>query len=346
VKLVDLDELFSLSDVVSLHASLTKKTRGLIGRDAIAKMKPGVMLINCARGELIDEAALVEGLDSGRIAGAGLDVFAEEPPTNKPLIGHPRVVATPHVGASTVEAQEQVGVDIAVQVRDYLTSGAIRNAVNFPAIPVEEFQRVGIFMELGEKLGSFVAQIARVRVSEIGIRYYGELNNLNVYPISSAVLCGILKHTLAEDVNLINARAKAEERQIAIVETRSTRLRSYSNLISLQLRDGRGNLDWAEGTVLHQGNLRLVSIDGVDLEIPLARYMLLVRNEDVPGVIGRIGTILGNASVNIGNFALARGSDSHEAIGILTVDSPVADEVIREIENVPPVKQVKFVTVF
>jgi D-3-phosphoglycerate dehydrogenase len=342
VALVELDELYARSDIISLHATLTKATRGMIGQNAIARMKDGVILINCARGELVEEKALLEGLNSGKIAGAGLDVFAPEPPTHLELVRHPRVVATPHVAASTVEAQQQVGIDIAAQVREYLRSGIITHAVNFPAITGEEFHRLRPFLLLGEMLGSFVAQAGRVRVSEIGIRYYGELNHLTVYPISNAVVCGVLSHTLGEEVNLINARAKAGERQIEVIETRSTRPRSYANLISIQLRDGKGGIDWVEGTILHQGSLRLVSVNGVDLEIPLAPYMLVVRNEDVPGVIGRIGTILGDAQVNIGNFALA--PERGEAIGILTVDSPLSDEVLAAIRSVPAVKDAKFVT--
>jgi D-3-phosphoglycerate dehydrogenase len=341
VRLVPLEELLALSDIISLHASLTRATRGMINRETIARMKPGVILINTARGELVDEAALLEGLDSGRIAAAGLDVFAEEPPRNRRLLEHPRVLATPHVGASTIEAQELVGVEIALQVRDYLQSGIIRNAVNFPALTPEELQRLSPFLELGEKLGAFIAQIARVRPSEIGIRYYGELNRANVYPISNAVLCGVLRQMLDEEVNLINARLKAEERNIEVIETRSSRARSYANLISVQLRDGAGGVDWVEGTVLHPENLRLVSVDGVALEIPLTPYMLLIRNEDVPGVIGRVGTVLGNAQVNIGHFALARGGADLTAIGVLTLDSPISDDVLAEIRRLPAIRDVR-----
>ncbi len=343
VRLVPLEELLATSDVISLHASLTRATREMIGREAIARMKPGVILINTARGELVDEEALLEGLDSGRIAEVGLDVFAEEPPRNRRLLEHPRVLATPHVGASTIEAQEQVGLEIALRVREYLQSGVIRNAVNFPALLPEERHRLAPFLELGEKLGAFIAQIARVRPSAIGIRYYGELNHVNVYPISNAILCGVLRQMLDEEVNLINARTKAEERDIEVIETRSSRVRSYANLISVQLRDAEGHVDWVEGAVLHHGNLRLVSIDGVSLEIPLASHMVLVRNEDVPGVIGRIGTILGEARVNIGNFALARGGVEAMAIGVLTVDSPVSDDVLAEIRRIPAIRDVRVI---
>ncbi len=343
VRLVSWEDLLATSDIISLHAALTRATRGMINREAIARMKPGVILINTARGELVDEEALLEGLESGRIARAGLDVFAEEPPRHRRLVEHPRVLATPHVGASTVEAQEQVGLEIALQVRDYLQSGVIRNAVNFPALAPEDMPRLSPFLTLGEKLGAFIAQIARVRTSEIGIRYYGELNHVNVYPITNAVLCGILRQMLDEEVNLINARAKAEERNIEVIETRSGRARSYAHLISVQLRDGQGNVDWVEGTALHQENLRLVSIDGVSLDIPLSPYMLLVRNADVPGVIGRIGTILGEAGVNIGNFALARDPTRSQAIGILTLDSPIPEDVVAEIRRIPAVSDARII---
>jgi D-3-phosphoglycerate dehydrogenase len=345
VKLVGLNDLYATADVISIHASLNKTTRDMINREALNQMKNGVLLINCARGELVDEEALLEALESGKVAGAGLDVFREEPSGNQRLLSHPRVIATPHIAASTVEAQEQVGVDIAEQIRDYLQYGQIRGAVNFPAIPPEEFHRLGVFLELGEKLGSFVSQIAHVRVNEIGIRYYGELGQLNTYPVSNAILSGVLKLMLGEDVNLINARSVAEERNIVVIETRSSRQRSFANLISVQLRDGRGGVDWVEGTVLHQNNLRLVSIDGLDIEAPFARYMLVFRNQDVPGVIGRIGTILGNANVNIASFALGRRPDRPEAIGILTVDSPVPEAVVAEIQNSTGINEVRFVMI-
>jgi D-3-phosphoglycerate dehydrogenase len=345
VKLVSLNDLYAAADVISLHATLNKTTRDMINREAFSQMKAGVLLVNCARGELVDEAALLAALESGKVAGAGLDVFREEPSKNLPLLGHPKVIATPHLAASTIEAQEQVGVDIAEQVRDYLQSGQIRGAVNFPAIAPEEFHRLGVFLELGEKLGSFVSQIAHARVNEIGIRYYGELAQLNTYPVSNAILSGVFKLMLGEEVNLINARSVAEGRNIVVIETRSSRQRSFSNLISVQLRDGRGEIDWVEGTVLHQDNLRLVSIDGLDIETPFSRYMLLFRNQDVPGVIGRIGTILGNASVNIASFALGRRPDRPEAIGVLTIDSPVPEAALAEIQNSAGVTEVRFVTI-
>lgn len=344
VKLVSLNELYSSADVISLHASLNQTTRQLINRESLRQMKDGVILINSARGELIDEDALLEALDAGKVAGAGLDVFCQEPSPNPQLVRHPHVIATPHIAASTQEAQEQVGVDIAEQIISYLQNGQIRNAVNFPAIPPEEYHRMGIFLELGEKLGRFIAQVAHVQLHEIGIRYYGELGSRNTYPVSNAVLSGVLKPVLGDDVNLINARRLAEERHITVIETRSSRQRSFSNLISVQLRDGRGGVDWVEGTVLHQDSMRLVSVDGLDLEVPLSRYMLLIRNQDVPGVIGRLGTVLGNARVNIASFALGRRPELAEAIGVLTVDSPISADVLQEIRRSAGIKEARFVT--
>jgi D-3-phosphoglycerate dehydrogenase len=344
VKLVALDELHQRSDIISLHASLNQATQNIINRDSLSRMKKGVLLINCSRGELIDEEALLEALETGKVAGVGLDVFRDEPRPNQQLVGHPRVLATPHIAASTLEAQEQVGVDIAEQVKDYLQTGQIRNAVNFPAIPPEEAQRLGVFLELGEKLGRFLSEVAHVRLHEVGIRYYGDWGFLNLYPVSNAVLCGVLKPVLGDDVNLINARRVAEERHVVVIETRSSRVRNFSNLISVQLRDGQGGIDWAEGTVSQQGQWRLVSIDGLDLEVPFSHYMLLIRNKDVPGVIGRIGTILGNAEVNIASFALGRRPDHKEAIGVLTVDCPISDEVLEEIARSAGITEVRFVT--
>ncbi len=344
IELNPLDELLRQADVVTLHAALNRKTRQLINRDSLATMKRGAMLINCARGELVDEEALLEALDAGCLSGAALDVFEEEPSQNARLLAHPLVVATPHIAASTVEAQEQVGVEIAFQVRDFLKRGEIRNAVNFPSIPPEEFQRMSIFLALGEKLGNFAAQISNLRIQEVGIRYYGELCTLNAHPISNAILSGIFKPLMGDDVNWVNARGVAAERGIIVIETRSSRERTYSNLVSIQLRDAEGNMEWVEGSVLHQNNLRLVSVAGVDLEVPLSRYMLLIRNEDVPGVIGKIGTVLGNGQVNIASFALGRRNGEREAVGILTVDSPVPGVVLQEIESASYVKQVRFIT--
>jgi D-3-phosphoglycerate dehydrogenase / 2-oxoglutarate reductase len=343
VKLVTLEDIFQSADIISLHASLNQATRRIINRDSLSRMKSGVILINCSRGDLIDEEALLEALESGQVAGAGLDVFTGEPSPNPRLVQHRLVVATPHTAASTLEAQEQVGVDIAEQVANYLQTGQIENAVNFPSIRPEEAKRLSVFLNLGETLGRFVSQIMRVRPSEIGIRYYGELTSLNTHPVTNAILNGGLKLALGDDVNLINARRMAEERHLVVIETRSSRERGFSNLISVQLRDGQGGVDWVEGTVSQQGQLRLVSIDGLQLEVPVSHHMLMFRNQDVPGVIGRIGTILGNARINIGSFALGRGPQLPDAIGLIAIDSPVPETTLQEIRQSEGIKEARFV---
>ncbi|MCS6805369.1 MAG: phosphoglycerate dehydrogenase [Acidobacteriota bacterium] len=343
VQLVSLDELFQCSDIISLHATLNEQTRAIINRQSLQRMKDGVLIINCSRGELVDEEALLEGIKTGKVYGAGLDVFVGEPSPMRELVEHPRVIATPHIAASTQEAQEQVCIDIAEQVRDYLLTGQIRNAVNFPTIQPEEAEKLRVFCQLGEKLGKFIAQMSDRRLHEVGIRYYGKINELNTYPISNAVLSGVLKPALGDEVNMINARRVAEERRLIVTETKSGRTRSLSNVISVQLRDGQGGVDWVEGAVFKQNHLRLVTIDGIDLEVPLSRFMLLMQNQDVPGVIGRIGTILGAANINIANFALGRQADAPLAIGVLTVDSEVSESVLTEIRQSSGITKVRFI---
>lgn len=343
VHLVMLDELFQCSDIISLHATLNEQTRAIINRRSLRQMKDGVLIINCSRGELVDEQALLEGIKAGKVGGAGLDVFVGEPSPMRELVEHPHVIATPHIAASTQEAQEQVGIDIAEQVRDYLQAGQIKNAVNFPAIQPEEAQKLRVFCELGKKLGQFIAQMSDRRVHEIGIRYYGKVNELNTYPISNAILSGVLEPALGEEVNIINARRVAEERRLIVTETKSGRARSLSNVISVQLRDEQGGVDWVEGAVFKQNHLRLVTIDGIDLEVPLSRFMLLMHNRDVPGVIGRIGTILGAANVNIANFALGRRADAPLAIGVLTVDSEIDESVLSQIQQSSGITKVRFI---
>ncbi|MBI4481746.1 MAG: phosphoglycerate dehydrogenase [Acidobacteria bacterium] len=344
VELVSLDELLRQADFITLHMPLNAETRGMVDGRFIAAMKDGVRVINCARGELVDEQALFEALRAGKIAAAGLDVFQQEPPQNPGLAQLPTVISTPHIAGSTHEALEKVGYDIAAQVRDYLKEGVIRNAVNFPAIPLEEYRRLQPFLQLGEKLGSFVSQISRGRMVQIGVRYYGELTRLNVTPLTNAVVKGILSPILSERVNLINARANAEERGINLLETKSSRLRSFSNLISVKLLTDQGE-EWIEGTVLHQTRHHIVSLDGIDIEAPLLGGILFVRNADMPGVIGQVGTLLGNRQINIANFALGRHTESKEAVGIVNVDSPVPDGVLEELRAIPAIRFARVVRV-
>jgi len=336
VALVGLDDLLARADVVTLHAPLTQATRGLLGKDAFARMRPGALLVNAARGELVDESALLEALRAGRIGGAALDVFSNEPNPDPALVGLDNVVATPHIGASTVEAQEKVGYDIAVQIRDYFSSGEVRNAVNFPSISPSENRKIAPYLDLAERLGCFASQVSSGRMKAVAVRYYGELAEMNTPLVSSAVLMGVLKPILVERVTLVNAIDTARERGIEVLETRSTRERSYNNLISVKLiTDGRE--EWVEGTVLHKDHLHVVSVDGIDVDAPLGGDMLIIRNQDTPGVIGRVGTLLGDNRINIANFALGRSESAPKAVGIVNVDSKVPDGVLDAIRGLPQV---------
>ncbi len=332
VKLVSLDQLFAASDIITLHVPLVEATRNLINVRTIAKMKHGVRIINTARGELIHEHDLAAALNSGKVAAAALDVFSVEPPSaDNPLPKHPKVIVTPHIAASTTEAQEVVGVEIAEQVRGFLKDGIIRNAVNFPSVSFEEYQKIGPFLQLGENLGAFISQICEGRLNEVGIRYYGETVDINTSLIANSILLGILKPILGESVNLINARKNLEERGILLIESRSNRVRSYSNLISVRLRTDVRE-EWIEGTILSKDNIRLVSVDGIDIEAPLHGAILFIRNDDTPGVIGQIGTLLGNNQINIANFALGRG-ENHHAVGVVNVDSEISEDLLRQIRG-------------
>ncbi len=342
VKLMSLEQLFADSDVISLHVPLVEATRNLINAASIARMKKGVRIINTARGELINETDLIAALDAGKVAGAAIDVLSMEPPSpENPLPKHPKVIVTPHIAASTAEAQEVVGMEIAEQVRSFLKEGIIRNAVNFPSVSFEEYKKLGPFLRLGENLGGFISQICDGRMNEVGIRYYGDTVDINTHLIASSILVGILQPSLGEGVNLINARKHLEERGILLVESQSTRARSYSNLISVRVKTDVRE-EWVEGTILSKDNIRLVSVDGIDIEAPLHGSILFIRNNDTPGVIGQIGTLLGNNQINIANFALGRGESRH-AVGVVNVDSSVSDSVLKLICACPSIQFARLV---
>ena len=336
VQLLSLEEVFARADFLSLHLPLVDATERLINDASIGRIKAGVRLINCARGPLVDEEALLRGLMSGRVAGAALDVFQQEPSANRELVGHPNVIATPHIAGSTQEAQEKVGFEIAQQVIDYLRDGVVRNAVNFASVSSREFEQISPYMELGEKLGSMMGQISRIRVGEVGIRYYGELTSLNYKPISSCILKGLFQAMGIEGINMISAFNEAKERRILVTETSSNRERGYKNLISVQLRN-ESQVEWVEGALLHRGNLRLVSVDGIGLESPLGNFLLFIRNQDQPGVIGQVGTLMGNNGINIGSFTLGRHEKTGEAIGVVNTDSPLSAALLKQVQALPAV---------
>ena len=339
-ELASLDDLCGRADYITLHMPATPETRQLFNEARLAACKPGVRIINTARGELIDEAALADAIKRGHVAGAGLDVFVQEPPQDQSLVGLPQVVATPHIAASTLEAQELVGLETAIAVRDYLRDGAIRNAVNFPALPAEEQTRLRPWMALADRLGTLLVQTATGRTHGVGIRYYGAAVTAGSDLLASSVVAGILRPILSGAVTVINARAVASQRGIEIVESRSSRPRDFANLLSVKLLTSDGER-WVEGTVFEHGSARLTSIDGVEIEAPLAGTLILIKNDDQPGVIGEVGTILGRHGVNIASFALGRGERG--AVGVVNVDIPRSDEgaLHKAIESIRAIAAVK-----
>jgi len=344
VQLVSLDELFARADYVSLHMPSTPQTRNLVNAERLAHAKKGIRIVNTARGDLVDENALADAIESGQVAGAALDVFQKEPTVDHRLQLLPQVVATPHIAASTREGQELVGVETVTALREFLKDGVIRNAVNFPSLPAEEFRRIQPFVDLGERLGMFIAQMNEAQARSVGVRFYGELANARKELIVNAVLTGLLNATLSGSVTLVNARSVANERGIEVTESTSTRLRNYASLISVQLQTAAGER-WVEGTVFEKSGPRLVLIDGIGVEAPLDGTMIVMRNADQPGVIGDVGTILGRHGVNIATFALGRGADG--AVGIVIVDetSPIPDSVLNELRKLKAIREARLVRV-
>jgi D-3-phosphoglycerate dehydrogenase len=341
VEPVSLEEIFRRSDYISLHTPLTAETDRIINAETLAKLKKGVRIVNCARGELIDEAALAEAIRSGHVAGAALDVFAVEPPKESPLIGLTQVLLTPHIAGSTAEAQEIVGYRIAEQVRDYLTQGIILNAVNMPAIPAEEYRALRPYLDLAERLGLFLAQIVSDAVAAVEIRYSGKLAQMNTNLARNAVLKGLLNHILAEKANIVNAAAIAEDRGIRIQETRAQRTQFIDSIRVVLKSDSQETS--AEGTILHGGEPRLLVFDDINVECPLEGNLVVMKNWDVPGVIGKIGTILGKRGLNIANFSLGRerrprGKKSTEPVGavcVVQVDGNVDAAAVAELGKIP-----------
>jgi D-3-phosphoglycerate dehydrogenase / 2-oxoglutarate reductase len=346
VELVPLEKLLAESDFVSLHTALSSATQNLINAATIEKMKTGARIINAARGELIDEAALAAALKSGKLAGAALDVFAEEPPKNSPLIVLSNVIATPHVAGSTTEAQEEVGTQVAAQVRDYLAEGIIRNAVNLPALSADQYRRVRPYLELAERLGSLVSQAAETRPARIRIRYAGEVAEVGTHLLRSAVLAGVLNVVLDEKVNVVNAPAVAAARGLRVEEETRRREHGFQNTLevsALPEKTGTTKGFTAEGTVLHDGSTRVLQIEGIPLEAQLEGTILYLRNRDEPGVIGQVGTTLGKLGVNIATFALGRREavQGAEAVSLVRVDGDVSASILEPIRAIPAITEAK-----
>ena len=344
IRLLPLEEVLNTGDYISLHCSLTPETEHLINAKSLALTKTGVRIVNCARGELVDEAALLAAIESGHVAGAGLDVFETEPPADPRLTKHPNVISTPHIAGSTEEAQKVVGTRIAEQLRDYLQSGAVRNAVNMPSVSPEEYKKLEPYLQLGEKLGAFVAQLTDKHISEVSISYDGGLADLNTHLVKNAVLKGVLSQILADSINLINAGNFAKARGIEVVEVRSARRAAYANSLGVALRTA-GEPASVLGMIGLNNVLRVLGVNNIDIEAPLKGFLLLIRNQDVPGVIGRVGTLLGQHQINIANFALGRLQDSNEAMGIVNVDHKVPPEVLSELRALQAVRQARIIEI-
>jgi D-3-phosphoglycerate dehydrogenase / 2-oxoglutarate reductase len=347
VELVPLERLLAESDFVSLHTASSPATQNMINAKTLAEMKKGARLINAARGELVDEAALAEALRSGKLAGAAVDVFVEEPPKSSPLVGLPNVIATPHVAGSTAEAQEEVGTQIAVQVRDYLAEGIIRNAVNLPALSADQYRRGRPYVALAERLGSFVAQAAGSRPARIRIRYAGEVAEVGTHLLRSAVLAGLLNAVLDEKVNVVNAPQVAAARRLAVQEETRRREHGFPNTLEVSALPEKGSTSGGEftveGTVLHDGSPRALQINGIPLESQLDGTILYLRNRDEPGVIGQVGSTLGRLGVNIATFALGRRDATRgaEAVSLVRLDGEVSASVLEPIKGIPAITEAK-----
>ena len=339
VEKVELDELLRRADIITLHTPLTDKTRNLLSAENIARAKPGVRIVNCARGGLVDEAALRAALDSGHVAGAAFDVFTAEPATDNPLFGHPHVVCTPHLGAATSEAQENVALQVAEQMSDYLLKGAITNAVNFPSITAEEAPRLRPFIALAERLGSFAGQLTETGIETVRITYQGDVAAMKTKALTSAAVAGLLRPMLA-DINVVSAPSVARERGIAVEETIREAEGDYDSLITLTVETERQTRA-VSGTVFADGKPRIVDIKGLKVDAEFAPSMIYVSNEDKPGFVGRFATTLGDAGINIATFALGRDQPGGQAIALVEVDGPVPPAVLAGIQRIAGVKQVK-----
>ena len=337
VEKVELNDLLARADFITLHVPMTPETKNILSADAINKMKKGVRIINCARGGLIDEAALKVALDSGHVAGAALDVFAEEPAKTNILFGNDKVVATPHLGASTNEAQENVALQVAEQISDYLLTGAITNALNMPSISADEATKVRPWISLAEKLGAFAGQLTDSSILSVEILYEGTASELNQRALTQAALAGLLKPALG-GVNMVNAPVIAKDRGIKVSETRRPRQGIYEGYIKITVALEGGSARRVAGTVFADGRPRLIQVKDINLDAEFAPHMLYVVNEDKPGFIGKLGTLLGDAKVNIASFALGRSAPGEEALALVEVDGGVDEKTLTSIRKLSPVK--------
>lgn len=339
VEKVELEDLFKRADFITIHVPKNEKTLGLINKDSLAIMKDGVRIINCARGGIIVEADLKEALDSGKVAGAALDVFDIEPATDNVLFGHPNVVCTPHLGAATTEAQVNVAIQVAEQMADYLVSGAVTNALNMPSISAEDAPRLKPYMKLAEQLGSFAGQITDHAIKEVNIEYQGTVAEINTKPVTSMLLATLLG-TQLDTVNMVNAMSIAESRGIKFSETHSGSSKDWRSVIKVNVvTEARTRA--VSGTLFTGKEPRIVDIEGVRIEAGLTENMLFIRNDDKPGLIGQVGSILGDAGQNIANFHLGRTPQGDSAICLVSLDNELPDNVMQKIQGLEQVTQAK-----
>ena len=339
VEKAELDELLARADFITLHTPLTEQTRNILSRENLAKTKKGVRIVNCARGGLIDETALKDALDSGHVAGAALDVFVEEPAKASPLFGTPGLVATPHLGASTTEAQVNVAIQVAEQMAEFLVRGGVTNALNMPSLSAEEAPRLRPYMALAEKLGSLVGQLSHGPIAGLSIEAEGAAAELNMKPITGAVLAGFMR-IHSDTVNMVNAPFLAKERGLDVREIRHDRETDYHTLLRVSAMTSAGDRP-VVGTLFANSTPRLVEIFGIRVEAELEGEMIYIVNEDTPGFIGRLGTLLGEEGVNIGTFSLGRREAGAEAVALVSVDGHIGPDLVARLQALPGVRTVK-----
>jgi D-3-phosphoglycerate dehydrogenase len=343
VELMSLPDLLQRADYVTVHTPKTAETKALIGHDELKLVKPGVQMINCARGGIIDEEALYDALVNGTVAGAALDVFEQEPPSaTHPLLQLDNVICTPHLGAQTGEAQERVAVGVAEQMLDFFVHGQIKNAVNMPNLDAESYHALQPYLALATKLGAFQVQRVEGGITDVTVSYSGEVVALGVKPMTSAVLCGVLGHFLGQQVNYVNAPFLARERGIRVVERQQQDPEDYASLIEVEIGT-ESQRSRVAGTLFGRDDARIVSIDSFAIEAVPEGHMLLFSNQDTPGVIGRIGTIFGNAGINIAGFRLGRTAPHGTAVCVVNVDSEIPSDVLDAIRSMPNLLYVKTV---
>ncbi len=339
VEKVELDDLLKRADFITLHVPLTEQTRNILSRENLEKTKKGVRIVNCARGGLVDEVAVAEMITSGHIAGAAFDVFAEEPATENPLFGLPNVVCTPHLGAATTEAQENVALQVAEQMSDYLLTGAVTNALNMPSVTAEEAKVMGPWIKLADHLGSFIGQMTDEPIKAINILYDGVVSQMNLDALTCAAVAGIMK-SVNPEVNMVSAPLMAKERGVKISTTRQDKSGAFEGYIKLTVVTDKRERSIG-GTVFSDGKPRFIQIKGINIDAEIGRHMLYTTNRDEPGIIGALGQTMGENGVNIANFTLGRAAAGGEAIALLYVDAPVPREVIAKLDATGLFQQIR-----